>query len=71
MRKNTLEQLKKAVAKMMTEENDDHAKLISALSAKINLNKYSIDDTLIKLSLIHETKIETLEEVYSLMRDIK
>ena len=58
--------LKLFVAQMMTEENDKYAKLISDLRNEIG-DTQEFEDTLRILSIVHKTKIETLEKIYGVI----
>ena len=71
MKRVSLDQVRHIVSSMMNEENDAHAEIISDLNRRIDSSKYDISDTLEKLTLIHESKIKVLEELYNKLKDLK
>ena len=71
MKKVSIDSVKHIISTMILQENDKHAQILIDLTNRINTSKYNINDALDKLNIIHETKVDVLEEIYSKLKEIK
>jgi len=57
------------ITNMMLKENDEHAALLEKMNKRYSLDKYN-PTLLNNLNLIHDIKIQLLEEVYNKIKAI-
>ena len=57
------------ITNMMLKENDEHAALLEKMNKRYNLDKYN-KTLLNNLNLIHDIKIQLLEEIYNKIKAI-
>lgn len=66
MKISDIDRAKHMVSEMMNKENDEHARLLSDIKSRINN-----DNILDSLTLVHDTRIKLLEEIFQKLKEIK
>ena len=66
MKVSGLDKIKHFISELMNKENDEHAQLLSDIKKRVT--KIELLET---LTLVHDTRIQLLEEIFQKLKEIK
>ena len=67
-----LEELRSYVIQMITNEQDEHSKLLEDISFRVGVDSYTNEQhTEHKLKLVHYSRVETLEKILEKIKELQ